>query len=184
MKTLQILALTPLLVSLTACFQTTTPLCTPANVTDLPGLEGSYEVRTYDEQKFETQKTSFSIRHTGTGAYSIENSPMTVCQVGGKYLAQTDSKEGHYEFQWLRPSQDGGSIALASLAADLKTLQKLGVPYSIIDTQKPRALEALGLGDSDQKPKALLIDNSRVTGDVLVQNLDTMSLDVTLWRVK
>lgn len=185
---LKSLVLVAVSLNLTACFQISAPICDSSNLADLPGLEGTYEMRTFDSQKFETQKQSFAIQHEGRGAYSTPSGRMDVCLVNGKYLVQGRSEKG-YSVQWARLSGDLSSLSLTSLAADVNTLSQNGVPFQIVESKdllasmglesKELTQHAQGLGQ-----KALLIDNSRVSASQFVSLLDAVSLDITLWRVK
>jgi hypothetical protein len=187
MKTLLRTALLAVLaLNLTACFQLKHPICTASQLRDLPGLEGEYEMRIFDSGKHETLRSRISLRHVSTGVYEgASQGTLEVCVVGGRYLAQSRTKQGNYEVTWLRPHADGFTVT--ALAADVAMLKRIGVPYQIILARPSswlRAAQDFAANALGSQEEILLVDNASIAADQLVPELDTMSLDVTLWKVK
>ncbi len=155
-------------------------ICAPEKRVDVPNIEGTYSLQWMD-QKFLMNPTSVTIARDAKGTYSVESVSDRVaeysvrtCVYNNQYTAEikvVSPDESPYFFLAYLKRLDDGSLSLVPTGADSPLLKSIGVPFEIIDpSTKP----------NEQKQKFLLIDNSQLSPDGLLQILDPTSLSVVL----
>ncbi|HWU44171.1 MAG TPA: hypothetical protein VN132_12055 [Bdellovibrio sp.] len=159
-----------LLLSLTACVETTTPLCNQANKVDLPGMERTFSLDLFFDPSQPIQSLGVGIKRTGKGEYSVKTSegnfPVSVCQFGNKKIMESQTKFGTYQQHVL--SLQGG-LFLNLMIIDAQTLEKGRVPYRIEERTSENIL-GLNALQSEEKTKALVIDTSKAEDKNFISN--------------
>lgn len=181
---------------LSGCFQLRAPICQTDQLSDIPGFAGKYDFRWYNPETYETVHQNIEIARTALGTYSlahprVDASSSQACVVNGKYILQSLDKNGNYQVTWVRSHSEAEGFSLTSLAANVSDLDHAGIPHTTIPVDHDmRRLESLLFPslvrnpDEPQEPQVLLIDNSKVSAPEFLKLMNSMSLDLVLWRMQ
>jgi hypothetical protein len=124
--------------SLTACIETTDPLCSDANRVDVPGFARQYRLSLLFDPAQDMKDSSINIIHVGVGRYKTETglragNEVSTCQVGRWTLAESSTDYGTYQQQILSIGRNNGTASMSSLLANRHALDKAGVSYQIVE---------------------------------------------------
>lgn len=185
-----------ILFSLSACIETTHPLCTDENKKDLPGLEASYvgslpmvaedlvlgrmkmKIERMEEGLYRFSDPSSSRKLVSDG----EAITYKTCAFGGLHIAETKNSHGTYSSYILNLSESG--LALSYLLFDRGVLNEHSIKYSQVERplskMAQRALAAIHREENTETYKVFLIENpTDKETQVLKDNWETSFLGFT-----
>jgi hypothetical protein len=164
--------------SSSACVTLEAPLCDSANMEDVMGLEGYFQLKMYSFEDLEMQTVTFSFERKGKGLYEIdEGGELRTCRIGGLYYVQALNNDGEgltpyrIEGTWNERGLQGFQLML--LGASRSLLDRKGFPYRIIEK-----------GEADSKERSLLLLNSGHSSDLTAQVIDAMGWSMTFLPVR
>lgn len=168
-----------LLPMLTSCVAFKKPLCLPQYRVDIPNFEGRYELKMYDPYELQIKQTEDEIVRLSTGIYKISTETLFVCKIDNYIFAETKNPEnGLYEISGIERREDGGFNAVID-ATDVRLLEKYKVPYEVIEQKSPRHASMV----KDLKAKLIVLDNSSLNPQFVLQLLDSLSLRLAFNRI-
>jgi len=126
---------------LTACIETTNPLCSDANRVDVPGFARQYRLSFLFDPTQDMKNAAFNIIHVGVGRYKTETglhggSEASTCQVGRWTLIESSTDYGTYQQQILSIGRNNATASMNSILADRHALDKAGISYQIVERKK------------------------------------------------
>lgn len=154
---------------LTGCIEFTQPLCTQANLEDIPGLEGEHASNILDSE-FKLSTRQVTVTHEAKGSYM--NGQLVTCKLGKAYIAQSKTPFNTYAVSVVNSSDSG--LSLATLIMGINQLQDLGMEYEIVERETNASLKAWGKAakldlKDQQKSKVMVIDNSQPDARALIE---------------
>lgn len=168
----------------TGCVQWKGPICAPNQLADFPNLEGKYELRMYDMEKFSIMRESTEITHSGAGSYAISGDSVQGCFVNGRYFLQSLDDHGNYEISEVRNLPQGGGITISVLGVGNDTLSQNGISFEVVnqpESLKSRISQALKKM-LDHQNLVVVIDNRNKDFSTILPIMDSLSVDMVLWK--
>jgi len=153
------------LLSLSACVETTSPVCNKSNVIDIPKFAGDYKSSLMMDPTTDVVSQNFKIVRKSLGRYDMQvdgqSSEMAVCQVGAFKIAEYPTKYGTFQQSVISKSADG-PLAFSQWIIDAPTLDAAKVPYEIVEREADGVggLKMNPFADEPAKRAVLVINNS------------------------
>jgi hypothetical protein len=185
-----------LLTSLSACIETTHPLCTDENKKDFKGLDSSYvgslpmvaEDLVLGRMKMKIERVEEGIYRFSDPSSSrklvSDGDAITykTCAFGGLHIAETKNAHGTYSSYIMNLSESG--LALSYLLIDRGVLNEHSIKYSQVERPlsklEQRALAAINREENTETYKVFLIENpTDKETQVLKDNWETSFLGFT-----
>lgn len=167
MTTLNKLVLLSLFAFLFAgCNEYTTQLCSPANMVDVAGLEGNHTVVSYDTDKHLVQKQAVTVTHNGVGSYAMNGGNLSTCAYGNTILGEI-ANPTHNSFTSYIITTGVGFFDLVLASLDKSEMDAAGIPNQEVTYPN--------------NDKALITDNSKVSGQALVNLLHGTSVVIRVY---
>ena len=173
---------------LTSCVAFKESLCPPALRADIPNFEGTYHLKSYDEQKFQITQQTMQVIHIDLGRYRMEASELddgggeesNVCRIDNQYILESKNKDGSYQIYGIERRSDGG-FNMISYASDVRLLTEHKVPYTIVNSDKRWKKPGSG-GDNSPPEKVVLIDNHGRDSQLIFQLIDELAFRIAFVR--
>jgi len=189
MKLKSLVFIFPVLFLFLACDEYSTKLCQEQNRFGPTNLEGQYFMKMRNDD-LTVEETLVSIKKIAPATYQINddaNSVMQVCKVGDYVFSERLLENGRYSILLLEAHDN--SLEFVATDFDKDILGKLGIPYQIEEeTEKSFLLSPISKlvgvfkNRTDEKAKHLIIDNSNVSAQTLLQALFPMPMAMKLFK--
>ncbi|MNL12154.1 hypothetical protein D3C87_1330160 [compost metagenome] len=152
------------LLSLSACVETTSPVCNKSNLIDVTKFAGDYQSSLLMDPSTDVVNQNLKIVRKALGRYELQvegqNSEVAVCQVGAYKIAEFSTKYGTFQQSVISKSAEG-PLAFSQWIIDAKTLDAAKIPYEIVEREAD-GLAGLKVNPFEEEPakRAVLVINN------------------------